>query len=288
MCRHVPRLRPAACEQGRRAQVSTNLSPTNQFSTILPLSGVLLLSLVKEASEDWRRHAADRAVNASPARVLRGGSLVDVLWRDIRVGDVVHLYDHDAVPADMVLLAAGETGAGLAYIETSSLDGENNLKLRVAAAPTTACRTALDISRVAGTVTCDAPNSRCAAASHARGRGARDGAAARRLYTFTGKIRVHEGRDTPLSNDNVLLRGTVLRNSHSAFGLVVYTGQETKLLKNANPTPSKRRCAEHRDVMGRRDGMGRRDVMGRRDGMGRRDIMWRRDVMGRRDVRGAS
>ena len=37
------------------SQVSTNLSPTNKYSTLLPLMLVLIISIVKEGIEDVKR-----------------------------------------------------------------------------------------------------------------------------------------------------------------------------------------------------------------------------------------
>jgi hypothetical protein len=39
------------------AQVTTNLSPTNKYSTILPLTIVFLITLIKEGVEDLKRFA---------------------------------------------------------------------------------------------------------------------------------------------------------------------------------------------------------------------------------------
>ena len=48
-------------------------------------------------------------------------------------------------------------------------------------------------------------------------------------------------RTVPLCPDQVLLRGAKLQNTNWAFGLVIYTGHETKLMKNsATSAPLKR------------------------------------------------
>ena len=44
----------------------------------------------------------------------------------------------------------------------------------------------------------------------------------------------------PILSDQVLLRGSQLRNTHWITGLVVYTGHDSKLLQNATRTPLKR------------------------------------------------
>jgi magnesium-transporting ATPase (P-type) len=47
-------------------------------------------------------------------------------------------------------------------------------------------------------------------------------------------------RPVPLGPDRILLRGAMLRNTSWIFGLVIYTGHETKLMKNSNVAPLKR------------------------------------------------
>ncbi|KAI9218647.1 hypothetical protein BC828DRAFT_388015 [Blastocladiella britannica] len=52
------------------------------------------------------------------------------VWASVRVGDIVCLRGDQVIPADMVLLAASGMHS-IAYVETKSLDGETNLKLRM-------------------------------------------------------------------------------------------------------------------------------------------------------------
>jgi len=57
------------------------------------------------------------------------GRYVQVKWKDIRVGDIVHLSCNEVIPADILVLRTSDPN-GLCYIETMNLDGENNLKQR--------------------------------------------------------------------------------------------------------------------------------------------------------------
>lgn len=50
-------------------------------------------------------------------------------WKDVRVGDLVHLSNNENVPADILLLRSSNAD-GVCYIDTCDLDGESNLKSR--------------------------------------------------------------------------------------------------------------------------------------------------------------
>lgn len=52
-----------------------------------------------------------------------------VAWKDVKVGDLVHLSNNELVPADLLLLRSSDP-QGVAYIDTCNLDGETNLKER--------------------------------------------------------------------------------------------------------------------------------------------------------------
>ncbi|KAK9899263.1 aminophospholipid-transporting P-type ATPase [Cystobasidium minutum MCA 4210] len=198
------------------------VSPTNRYTTILPLSIVLLVAAFKEIQEDFKRHQSDRELNARKAKVLQGNAFTDRPWRSIKVGDIVRLESNDFFPADLLLLSSSEP-EGLCYIETSNLDGETNLKIKQAN-PATAHVTS---GHVAGTLNgylkSENPNNS--------------------LYTYEGTLNM-AGKVIPLDPNQLLLRGAQLRNTEWIYGLVVFTGHETKLMRNATATPIKRTAVE--------------------------------------------
>lgn len=116
------------------SKLTTGLSPTGRFGTAFPLVVVVAFQAAKDAFEDLvryfiivtnfskKRHMSDRSVNNSKTRAIRNGELVEILWRDVKVGDILKVHRDEYFPADMVCLASSEFGGAL-YIETAQLDG---------------------------------------------------------------------------------------------------------------------------------------------------------------------
>ncbi|KAK2086902.1 Phospholipid-transporting ATPase IK [Saguinus oedipus] len=98
--------------------------------------------------------------------------------------------------------------------------GETNLKFRQALTVThQELTTVRNMASFQGTVTCEAPNSR--------------------LHHFVGCL---EWNDKKYSLDigNLLLRGCKIRNTDTCYGLVIYAGFDTKIMKNCGKIHVKR------------------------------------------------
>lgn len=202
------------------------LSPTNRYTTIAPLIVVLCISAGKELVEDYRRKQADSALNNSKAHVLRGSNFTETKWVNVAVGDVVRVESEQPFPADLVLLASSEP-EGLCYIETANLDGETNLKIKQALPETSSMVSPSELSRLGGRIKSEQPNSS--------------------LYTYEATLTVQTGggeKELALNPEQLLLRGATLRNTPWIHGIVVFTGHETKLMRNATAAPIKRTKVE--------------------------------------------
>ncbi|CAG7854737.1 Probable phospholipid-transporting ATPase DRS2 [Serendipita indica DSM 11827] len=210
------------------------VSPTNRFTTIAPLAIVLLASAIKETQEDLKRHQSDRELNARRTLVLdpSTGTFVERPWRKVRVGDIVRLQNNEFIPADLILLSSSEP-EGLCYIETSNLDGETNLKIKQASPQTSHLTNPSSVLALQGTLRSEHPNNS--------------------LYTYEGTFSIQPSplagfttgeRQIPLGPDQVLLRGAQVRNTPWLYGFVVFTGHDTKLMRNATATPIKRTKVE--------------------------------------------
>ena len=69
----------------------------------------------------------------------------------------------------------------------------------------------------------------------------------KRLYEFTGNIVLDQNdrKTEPIQSDQILLRGAQLRNTEWIYGLVIYSGHDSKLLQNASRAPLKRSRMDH-------------------------------------------
>jgi phospholipid-translocating ATPase len=220
-------------------QMIPGLSTTGTYTTIIPLMFFVTLSIAKEGYDDLRRYRLDKAENrreaqvlrASPSFVLKRGSTDDgsttspspgemnwetIKWQDINVGDIIKLERNDPAPADLVLLHTnGESN--VAYVETMALDGETNLKSKQTTASMS--KTIVhphDILRADAEFVVEDPN--------------------QDLYSFEGRVTVH-GKQAPLTLNEIIFRGSVLRNTPDAIGMVVYSGEECRIRMNANKNP---------------------------------------------------
>ncbi|KAL8995597.1 MAG: hypothetical protein Q9169_004709 [Polycauliona sp. 2 TL-2023] len=218
-------------------QMIPGLSTTGTYTTIVPLAFFVMLSMAKEGYDDLRRFKLDKAENNKSTVVLRcrnsqsearekvagldstaqgPGQWTSIKWKDVRVGDVVKLVRNEAAPADLVVLHANGMN-DVAYVETMALDGETNLKSK--AAPSCihkACSTIVGLFQCEARYVVEDPNMD--------------------LYKFEGRVNIgHE--NLPLTNAEIIYRGSIIRNTPEVLAMVIYTGEECKIRMNATKNP---------------------------------------------------
>uniref|UniRef100_F1MFC4 Phospholipid-transporting ATPase n=2 Tax=Bos TaxID=9903 RepID=F1MFC4_BOVIN len=194
------------------------------FTLFAPLVCLLTIRAIRDLVDDIGRHRSDKIVNNRPCQILMGKSFLWRKWKNLHVGDLVCLHKDSIVPADLVLLASTEPSS-LCYVETADIDGETNLKFRQAPMITHHELTSIrKIASFQGKVVCEEPNSR--------------------MHHFVGCLE-WKGKKYPLDSGNILLRGCKVRNTDTCYGLVVYAGFDTKIMKNCGKIHLKRTKIDH-------------------------------------------
>ncbi|KAG7563826.1 P-type ATPase A domain superfamily [Arabidopsis suecica] len=192
------------------------LAPYTAPSVLAPLLIVIGATMVKEGVEDLRRRKQDVEANNRKVEVLgKNGTFGETKWKNLRVGDLVKVHKEEYFPADLLLLSSSYED-GICYVETMNLDGETNLKLKHALEITSDEES---IKNFRAVIKCEDPNEH--------------------LYSFVGTLNF-EGMQYPLSPQQILLRDSKLKNTDYVYGVVVFTGHDTKVMQNATDPPSKR------------------------------------------------
>ncbi len=98
---------------------------------LVPLLGVVAVSMVKDAFEDYKRHRNYSKENNQKTIKLNldDEEHQEIAWKNVRVGDILKVKSDEFIPADLLLL--NSSGAkGSCFVETKGLDGETNLKIK--------------------------------------------------------------------------------------------------------------------------------------------------------------
>ncbi|XP_048456251.1 phospholipid-transporting ATPase ID [Rhincodon typus] len=200
-------------------QLIPQVSSLSWYTTVVPLMLVLIITAVKDAIDDYNRYKSDNQVNNREVMILMDGELQREKWMHVEVGNIIRMENNQFVTADLLLLTSSEP-YGLTYIETAELDGETNLKVKQALTVTSDMGDhTQDLASFDGEVRCEAPNNR--------------------LDKFKGTL-TYKGNKYPLDNEKILLRGCTLRNTEWCYGLVIFAGQDTKLMQNSGLSAFKR------------------------------------------------
>ncbi|KAB1256306.1 putative phospholipid-transporting ATPase IM [Camelus dromedarius] len=200
-------------------QTIPQISTLAWYTTLVPFLVVLGVTAIKDLVDDVARHKMDKEINNRTCEVIKDGRFKIAKWKEIQVGDVIRLKKNDFVPADILLLSSSEPNS-LCYVETAELDGETNLKFKMALEITHQyLQKENSLATFDGFIECEEPNNR--------------------LDKFTGTL-FWRKTSFPLDADRILLRGCVIRNTDFCHGLVIFAGADTKMMKNSGKTRFKR------------------------------------------------
>ena len=131
-------------------------------------------------------------------------------WQFLAAGDIIRLDCDFEAPADIVLLHCSNK-SGVVFVDTMNLDGETNLKERMALHE---CLDERRLPFIQGEIKCDAPNENL------------------ERWECQINYRSQIFKQQSANIKNLLLRGCFVKNTEFVIGIVVYTGMDTKIMKN--------------------------------------------------------
>jgi len=190
------------------------VSPVFPITAILPVIFIFGINMIKDFTEDLRRYLKDRQTNRKKVHVLRGTALMEMSTGDIQVGDIVSLSSGATIPADMVILSTSNQD-NKCYVETAQLDGETNMKPKFGKHKTQHLNTLDKLVNIQGELKCNPP--------------------VIEIHKFDAVMKLHDGEgqiEETLHDQNIILKGCTLKNTAQLYGIVVYTGEDTKIMLN--------------------------------------------------------
>jgi phospholipid-translocating P-type ATPase (flippase) len=207
-------------------QMVPEISNTNGVPTTAPvLALILFVDAIFQVMEDLERHRADAEANNRKAYILNAStnSIEETRWLDVKVGDIIKIYNKNPVPADVLLMVCASSTNnpdGICNVETKELDGETNLKPRLPLSAISERARKGDseentLLNLRAEVKCELPN--------------------RFISKFSATCEVQTDGDSvvaPVELANVLLRGSTLHSVEYCYALVLNTGVDTKIMQN--------------------------------------------------------
>ncbi|GAB9476364.1 hypothetical protein Gpo141_00013430, partial [Globisporangium polare] len=240
-------------------QMVPNITNTGGLPSNLPvLVFILAVDGILAIIEDRRRHTADNEANSAQCHIVtstytgtsthlkptQDADVSVMQWSDLTVGTIVKLRNRETAPADLLILAVEEADPsdpnGICYVETKSLDGETNLKLRQACDNTLHALTTQQVASLTGFLRCEKPNKVIGRFDGTLTLSAQCARPPKHQQLHNQNTLSSGGFSddltpvqAPVSIKNVLLRGCQLRNTDWIYGLVVNTGPDTKIMQSS-------------------------------------------------------
>ena len=197
--------------------IINNSSPV---ANLLPFIAVLIINLVREGVEDIRKYCNDVEANKTNVIIFKGEKFKCDCCENIKVGNIIRIIKDELVPADVLIIKISLENE-FCYVQTSSLDGEDSLKKREAMK----IFKSKEIKKANDIFSLFSPkneNFYIEVNKPTKNINEINGAifTKNKKYNFTFK--------------NTLLRGVRLKKADYVYGVVLYSGKDTKIMKNIN------------------------------------------------------
>ena len=178
---------------------------------VIPYLVVIAMSVFREGFEDYKKYSNDKEFNNSKSQIYNSKTkkFEEIFWKDMKVGKIVKLIRNESIPCDVLIIETSNEN-GLSYLETSNLDGESALKPRE-------CFNYINLENYNQfEIHIDKPN--------------------KNIYQIDGYVIKNNNNNEKIffNNSHILLRGGTLKNVDYIYGIIIYSGNDTKLMQNIN------------------------------------------------------
>lgn len=187
-------------------------SPKQPSSMIGTFAFVLFCTMVKDAIQDYSRYKQDNHSNNRDVFKFSEDEWKKVKCWTLRPGDFIKIIKEEEFSADTLVIKSSNS-SGYCYIDTKNLDGETNLKEKCCIEEfKDDTNNNLGIQNLQGEIHCDKPDEN--------------------LMAWEGIV-VFKNNNIYSNLKNIILKGCVLKNTEYVIGIVVYSGKDTKIMKNS-------------------------------------------------------
>ena len=216
--------------------LNTILSSIKIFSTkslasaLLPFIVVVTIGLVLDGIEEIKRYRNDVKANNSKVKVYKNKKLRKLEWKKVKIGNLVKVKKEENFPSDMLVIYSSNK-EGNFYLQTSNIDGETNLKERDALNFTQKLFLNKKFKKSHDNLVKlfnykdENENPNCILEVEQPNKN---------IYEINGSILFYgdEKNKNYFNFKNTAIRGAKLKNTEYIYGIIIYTGKETKIMKN--------------------------------------------------------
>lgn len=214
------------------------ISSMNIYFVFIVQLSLLFIETLYELVNYLKIIINDHKTNSQIAYVydLDNKSFMNTTWRDIRVGHIIKINRDEIVPADIIILETLDSNH-TCYVDDSSITGVfDSFKVKKSCIDTQTpvmkpIRINEYIKNIRGMLKYEEPNED--------------------LTFFNGRLKLESfPRASDITIENFIMRGSSVKNIKCVYGLVVFTGMETKIMQIIQSEKGSDILKKKRDLIG--------------------------------------
>ena len=195
-----------------------SFSPKEPVSMLVTFSFVLIFTMGKDAILDYGRHKQDEKSNSRMCHIFEKDKWKKQKCYKITPGNIIKIKEDEECSCDILIIKSSNDN-GYLFVDTKNLDGESNLKEKYVVENLKNIQLDLnELSLLSGNIITTYSDEN--------------------LNEWEGLLSYNNLNDIICCMDNMMLKGTILKNTEYVYGIVIYAGHQTKIMKNSHkPEP---------------------------------------------------